>query len=542
MTTSLQAVQDWAKESRKTHLLSSFKVFARESGMVPDYAPGTHDEMCDEMESQIPELITGRKQKKKVYLAPRGTFKSTLVIALIVFCVLKWPSIRIVLARAKHEESKQMLFEVKHKGFFNPIVLELWGNIEERAHLWNEESIQIGTRKEPTIDTAGLDISKTGQHPDMVFIDDIINDKNYRSIAIMAQARRVVMAFYPVLEPWGSILVTGTRWAANDVYGWLLAEIEEDLRDGHEPSWTSYVRSAYRADGGLFFPERLSEAQLERNKRDLRSDPRMFSAWYLNQPYDDDTKLFRAEYLVGKYFVADFYATPFPVIDVHITDEDGNFSGESFQVPVEITMTLDPALTTNRRSDSTGVTVVGCDAESNWWILIAKQYKAVPSVVADNVLRWIGAFQPRVCLIESAQADAGMVSRIQDGIRDLGVRTEITSYHVLRDEKKGERGKAGRIEALEPLFREGKVYVHRGACDAFLEQYNAWPDVDHDDVVDALAMQRRVVIPSRHSTIEDAEGELEDDPDEDADAPWNRQKPVRNLIARVGRSSQALRA
>lgn len=533
MTAALQKVQDWAKESRKEYLLSRFKIFARESGMVPDYAPGTHDEMCDEMESQIPVLVTGRKQKKRVYLAPRGTFKSTLVIALIVFCVLKYPRIRIVLARAKHEESKQMLFEVKHQGFFNPTVLELWGNFEEKAYLWNEESIQLGTRKEPTIDTSGLDVSKTGQHPDMVFIDDIINDKNYTSIVIVEHAKRVILSFYPVLEPWGSMLVTGTRWPT-DIYGWLLEEIEEDIKAGIEPSWTSYVRKSHRPDGTLFFPERLDEAKLDRLKRDLRSNPQLYVSWYENEPYGDETKLFRTEYL--QYFEADFYPTPFPVLDV-LDDQ----TGERYQVPVEITMTIDPALTTNRRSDSTGVIVVGCDHDENWWVLIAKQYKAVPSVVADQVLRWVGAFQPRICLIESANADVGMVSRIQDGIRDMGVRTEISSYHPLRDEKHGERGKQQRIKALEPLFRDGKVLIHRGACEALLDQYNRYPGLEHDDVIDALAMQRRVVIPSRHSTIEDAEGEIEDDP-EDEENPWLRkQANRRNLIARVGRSSQALR-
>lgn len=534
MSDSLNSVHSWLKNQRCEHLLSSFKTFARESGMVPDYSPQPHDEMCDELESQIPQLVTGRKQKKKVYLAPRGTFKTTLVIALIVYCVLKYPSIRIVIARAKHEESKQMLFEIKSAFTQNQVILDLFGDISEKAAVWSEESINIGRRKEPTIDTAGLDISKTGQHPDFVFVDDIINDKNYRSVAITSQAKRVILSFYPVLEPWGSILVTGTRWAANDVYGWLLSEIEEDLKEGREPSWTSYVRSAHLPNGDLFFPDRLSEAQLDRLRRDLRSDPRMFAAWYLNQPYDDGTKLFRSEYL--RYFVADFYATPYPHIDV--LDEE---TGGRYIVPVEVTMTIDPALTTNRRSDSTGVTVVGCDAKGVWWVLIAKGYKAVPSVVADHALRWIGMFHPRVVLIESANADVGMVSRIQQGIRDLGVRSELQSYHPLLNEKKGERGKGQRIEALEPLFRDGKVAIHRGACDALLEQYDGWPDVDHDDVFDALAMQRRVVVPSTVSTLEEAEALFTDEDDEDDLSAANEGRSSASLMAKVGRSSQRLK-
>ena len=164
----------------------------------------------------------------------------------------------------------------------------------------------------------------------------------------------------------------------------------------------------------------------------------------------------------------------------------------------------------------------------------------MPSEVGDHILRWLGAFRPHTCLIESAQADVGMVSRISDGIRAMGLKTEIRSYRAQGDEKKGERGKAARIEALEPLWREGKVWLHRGACNALVEEYNGWPDVDHDDAMDALSMQRKAAVPSRHSSIEEAEGELEDDPEEE-DSPWVP-RPQRQVIARVGRSSLALRA
>ena len=54
-------------------------------------------------------------------------------------------------------------------------------------------------------------------------------------------------------------------------------------------------------------------------------------------------------------------------------------------------------------------------------------------------MRWIEAFNPYVALIESAQADVGMVSRLKESLLEGGYRTEIKSYHVLRDEKKGER-------------------------------------------------------------------------------------------------------
>jgi hypothetical protein len=217
-------------------------------------------------------------------------------------------------------------------------------------------------------------------------------------------------------------------------------------------------------------------------------------------------------------------------------------------IPVEISMTIDPALTTNRRSDATAACIVGCDFFENWWVLVCRKYKAVPSVVSERLLRLIGMFQPRTVLIESAMADVEMVARLQAGIAENQYQTSISSYHPLVDEKKGERGKPARIEGLEGRFVDRKIFLQIGGCDDLEEEYVDWEGVDggKDDALDSLAMQRRAALPSRHSSIEQAEGALEDDPDE-YDSPWEKQaaersKGGRNVIAQVGRSSLALRA
>jgi len=534
-------VRAYLDQARREALIGNgFKHFAKNSGIVPDYCAQPHDEMCEELERCIPNIRVGRKRLKKLYLAPRGTFKTSLIRALIVYCILKWRHIRIVIARAKHDEAKDALAAIKAIFKTNAVILDLWGDLGEKAAVWNEEQIQLGNQQDPTIGTSALGMSKTGAHPDLIVVDDLINDKNYDSPKITEDAWNVIVSLYAVMEPWASLLVSGTRWARNDMYGRIITEIAEDEKASREPSWSKYERGPWLPDGSLYFPERLDAVQLEQLKWDYRSNPRRFAANYLNQPYDDDTLVFKPEYLEGRFFSADFYRSPYPNLEVRMSN------GEIKIVPVEVTMTIDPALTTNKRSDFTGYTVVGWDKESNWWVLMARQVKASPSTVADEMLRIIGMFNPRTCLIESAQADAGMVARIQSGIQAMGAQTTVKSYHVLRDEKHGERGKKQRIEALQPYFYEKKIWIQTGACDPFLEQYNKWPDTidGHEDVIDALAMQRRQCTPSAYSVVEEAHDlymAAEYDPeDEDENEMAQERKDNRVLVGRVGRSSQTL--
>jgi hypothetical protein len=311
--------------------------------------------------------------------------------------------------------------------------------------------------------------------------------------------------------------------------------------------WTVYLRRARNTDGSLFFPSRLSAKALDDEKRSLRSDPRLYAAWYDNQPYDDETKLFKPEYLTDCWFTADFQAEPYPCLEVYVI-KDGRDTGQRILIPVEVTMTVDPAPTVSRRADFTGVTVVACQNTKpfpTWWVLIARAYKATPSVVGDELVKIASMFRPRTLLIESAQADVKMVERVTHGIRDLDLRTTIQSYRALGDEKHGERGKGQRIAALEPKFKNGEMRLQRDACDALLEEYDKWEATgnSHDDVLDALAMQIKVAIPSTVSTIEEAErnylrSEEETDDEEEMAADVREGQPV---VARTGRSSQVLK-
>lgn len=520
---SVRAVDTWLKQTRRDYILSTFFIFCRDTRIIDPIYDKPHKEMCDELEFCAPSFgADDPAQKKELYLAPRRTYKTSLVVAFICYCILKWPNIRIGLGRATHKMAKGLLFEVQEKLTRNPIILEVFGDLSKNAPIWNEEQIVVNTRTaiyhEPTVDTFGLGTSLTGQHLDLILGDDFVHESNYQSVAAFEAGKISIQSFLPVLEPHGSIIITGTRWAANDLYGWLMDmddRLEQAATDEWQEGmplpvtarqWRTYIRSAFDGEGNLFFPAVITEKFLEQMRKSLTS--KLFSALYLNQAHEEGLQVFPS--IIQRSF--DYFANPYPVV----VWEDER-SREVVNLPVYVTMTIDPALMSNPTNDQMGVVINATDFDDIWWVLHAEGFRKVPSQQASRVLYLIRSYLPSVVVQESAGADAEFTARLALGIAEINDdlpqdrQIKLIGYSVLRDEAAGKRGKAQRIEALEPRNREGKLILRRGHTGDLYRQLNTWPAVPNnlDDVADALAMQRKVARPASAAAIRESFDALE---------------------------------
>jgi hypothetical protein len=550
------------QQARKSRLLSRFRIFAKESRVIPDYAEQPHDEMCDELEARRPDIGIGQAQKKELYLAPRYTYKTSLLICYMIYLILWFKEYGIDIAidyvRAQSGLAEDVLYELKMTLQTNPIILELWGDLSVGANIWAQKKINLSTSRDSTITTAGLDFGGAGKHPDVVICDDIVNEKNFDSIKAKRAARVKVQAYFPILPPWGSMIVSGTRFAHNDVYGWILDQNLKDRREyarlrdegkfeeaeKNRPQWDEYIRSVRDKSGNLFFPGKLTEAFLAQQKRSVEA--KFYAAWYENRPDVEGMVRFRLEYL--RYFSALYAHYPIPTLTLMRESADGrDYPIQSF--PVRVTMTIDPTLTANATSDRVGITVNATDAQDQWWVLLAHSYLEVPSVIAEKAIEIIRRYRPAVCRIESANADVGMVARIQRVISAERLPTVLASYSVQQDEHGGSVGrpsrrkKHARIEALEPRFRNGDISLHRNTCEALYDQYRNWPDVDYDDVFDALAMQYGLAKKCQYKTLEEAQVEqldLDDDEPGDIWSEYRTSGVQERVVGRVGISSQRL--
>ena len=410
-------------------------------------------------------------------------------------------NIRIVLGRATIQLSQATLYGIK-LACTHPSVRAAFGDIEKRFAKWTDEFIVLADRtyaeREPTIDTTGLNTSKTGAHPDFVILDDLVNETNFESPPQMESARRLVQAFFPIIERWGSLLLVGTRWGDNDVYGWVMENDDKLEERGRPRKWDRFIRGAWVDDGNgnlkLFAPYVLGEQHLQLLKES--TEPKMFAAWYLNEARAEGEDIFSPAYI--RYVDGQYVGGPFCEFNLDTSSVVGEHLARRLgtdKVPLAIVMTVDPAPTVGKYSDFTGITVVGFDPAANWWVLHAGEYKLMPTERLNQIIFLATKFRPKIVALENADLNSPL---LKDKLSQVGLETRVVSFDPRLDRKRittdprltprGRTKKAAQIEALEPTLRAGRVFFHRGQVSPLVRQLTKYPYLDHDDVIDAFSM------------------------------------------------------
>lgn len=176
----------------------------------------THGEMISTLEDPT--------TNRKLIVMPRGTFKSSITaVSYPIWKLLNDPNRRILIDSEVYTNSKKYLREVALQLQSQPVT-QLFGNFV--GPIWNEGEIIIAQRtkvyKEASVTASGIGAEKTGQHYDEIVMDDLNSPSNSNT----PEAREKVISHYrynmAILEPNGIAAVVGTRYAANDVIGFVL--------------------------------------------------------------------------------------------------------------------------------------------------------------------------------------------------------------------------------------------------------------------------------------------------------------------------------
>lgn len=491
----------WAAQKRRSFLLRDFYTFAKFSGLCPDIEEDPYKEICDWLESRLPNKKVWKK-KRGIFLIPRLHYKTSLASALCIYAFLLDNDIRITLGRATTLDAQSTLRGIK-TGMTIPTITAAFGDLRSRFEKWTDEFIILkdrtaGMMREPTIDTTGLGHSMTGSHPDFCILDDLVNEQNFQSTIEMNKANILIESAEPVLERWGSLLVMGTRWGDNDCYGKQLEadDDREEARGKDARKWDTYIKSCFDERPGHetepWIPYVLPASQIEDLKE--RLDPKLFAAWYLNKAHADDDVLISLAYI--HYFDGEFMGGPFAELALDATPENALLLrrfGRS--VPLSVVGLIDPALTIGPRSDFTGIVFVGFDPDGNYWVLGAYEIKKRPDERLNFLLDRARQFAPRLMALENANMDGIL---LEEKLRSIGLDCRVVSFNPLLDRRKitadpmlaprGMTQKAAQIEKLQPILAARRVFISRVGCQPLVRQLLRYPHLDHDDVIDAFSM------------------------------------------------------
>lgn len=135
--------------------------------------------------------------------------------------------------------------------------------------------------------SSGVGSSITGRGADVCIIDDPIkNSEEAKSSTIKDK----IIDWYDStlvtrLEPDGAIILIQTRWAVDDLTGYIL--------DNEPDEWTVLNFPALNENGESFFPERFTTEHYLRTKKNM-SDY-WWNALYMNNPISDGGMFFKPE-------------------------------------------------------------------------------------------------------------------------------------------------------------------------------------------------------------------------------------------------------
>src|ERR1035437_2573614 len=264
--------------------------------MGMDFQPDPHQLLFDQYVQFRPGegLVLSdldQSTKKRMILWPRGIFKTSSIVVYIVQMILNYPNVRICfltggdtlakrqLGRIKRvfekptkrfsflfpefclvsKEVKRKIFQEDPKGKIAQVVNgeKLIGKMVS-VLAWEDVPAKMGNAHEFTVPCRTTDIFaeptfaistarsvKAGSHYEAIFIDDLVNENNYKSVKLLEKCFDDYISICPLLEPTGYINMTGTRYTFGDTYELIQDTAKKEERELGRTIWKFSIRDCW---------------------------------------------------------------------------------------------------------------------------------------------------------------------------------------------------------------------------------------------------------------------------------------------------------
>lgn len=437
-------------------------------GMPPEMnmiRPEPHQELCD--------FVTNWTKRIKLILLPRGSLKSTIVTqGYSIWRLLKNPNLRILIASENLNNAQKYAGVVKTQFESNAKLRDLFGDYTKQVG-WTESEFTVSKRtlnlREPSVSTAGVEMTRVGQHYDLIIVDDPMSHNNTQNKEQIEKVIEWYKGLLSILDPNGQMIIIGTRWHDADLYGYLMDQ-ENEAEKNTRGEIDVMVRKAIQDDGSLFFPDVLTQEFLDQQLR--TQSAYFFSMQYQNDPIPTDTAVFKRDYF--QYY------------------ETYNIKGRNFNTYVAV----DPAISEAATSDYSAIVVVSIDEENNLYIRDIDRGHWKPSELINKIFYYDKLYEPRDVIIETVAFQKSLQYALKDEMKKRGY------FIPLKEVNPGPtRGKELRIQALEPRYRNKTVFHPKASYRPLIphleDELLRFPRGKHDDLIDALAYTLETIRPSK---------------------------------------------
>jgi predicted phage terminase large subunit-like protein len=409
-----------------------------------------------------------KRHKRSLWLEPRYTYKTTVFTkAYPIWRLLREPNLRILIVNATAENAERFLSEIVGHYLRNKRLRDVYRlayGLEPLDPLAAKtKSIVLKTRtknfSEPSIRTIGALGNLVSAHYDLIIVDDLCNIDDRERPAIREKKKRWFQDLVSVLTPEGELVVVGTHWHFDDVYSFIINELNPQLPD--ESKYYIQRESCYTDDGSPRFPHILSKERLDAFR--IEKGQLLFASQYLNQPIPTEHQIFKLEAL---------HKVPKSEINLQ--------RAEAFAF-------CDPSL--GVADYSAIVTVLKQD---HLWTVFHCDLSRLPhSKLIDKIIELHRFFNYKAVGIEAnslgkAKSDTGLCS-FELVLRERQRAAGLTVPYKLIWHS---TPKLARIESIEPYYSNGQLQfleTWNQEYPELIEQLVHFPLAAHDDGPDALA-------------------------------------------------------
>jgi len=267
----------------------------------------------------------------------------------------------------------------------------------------------------------------------------------------------------PLLEKNGEMIIIGTRWREDDLYGWLM-----DKENGVLQDFDIFFRTAITDElwdegkkefvkGTVLWSEKYNLKDLSEIKRKM--GPYAFSSQYLNNPISQADADFKKIWF--KYY------------------ETADIKG----MDMNRYTFVDPAISMDTQADYSAIVTIGVDQYSNIYILDIVREHLKPDELINEIFRTYEIWHPLSIGVEQVGFQKTLRYTLK---KEEEIRKRFLNIVELRPDG---RNKEQRIRGLQPQYASGKVLHNRDLMyNIYLEdELLRFPRGKHDDMIDALA-------------------------------------------------------
>ncbi len=188
---------------------------------------------------------------RKLILIPRNHLKSTVVtVAWSIQQILNNPNMRICINNAKYDTAREFVQTIQSHLDTNSKLAKIFGEFRSPKLTWNRDAFTIAQRKlaraQPTVMAASIESTLNGKHFDLIINDDLVEPNNVNTKEQIQKVINFHKDCFNQIDKGGIIVDIGTRWAAQDLYGYILNSSARsingrDIKVGSGSEWWKHV-------------------------------------------------------------------------------------------------------------------------------------------------------------------------------------------------------------------------------------------------------------------------------------------------------------